>query len=314
MKRLIPLLLAAALFLCGCRTAGVPASAKKTVVCTVFAVYDMAKTLAEGTDTDVCLLTDGGADIHSFQPTAKDMRTLGDASLVVYLGGESDAWIADTVGNGQDSLALMAALSADVKDEAYENGFVGEGSAEETEEADEKDEHIWLSPRLAMGITRALSDALCDMDVDNAAVYRANAEQYLSLLSALDERFAETAENAAARVLVIPDRFPFRYLADDYGITCFAAYPGCSAETGASFDTVKTLADALDTYDLNAVCVTETADRAIADAVIAASGRKAIDVVTMDSMQSTRTGDGKSYLSVMEENRAALSKLLGERK
>ncbi len=184
---------------------------------------------------------------------------------------------------------------------------------DEHEHEEEKDEHVWLSLKNAKTLVGALSDALQEIDPENKDVYTANAAAYVGKLSELDKEYQEAVDNASQKTVLFGDRFPFRYLVDDYGLSYYAAFVGCSAETEASFETITFLAQKVDELGLKSVLTIEKSDGKIAKTIIENTKDKNQTVLAMDSMQSTTSEDvknGTTYLSVMESNLEVLKKAL----
>lgn len=179
---------------------------------------------------------------------------------------------------------------------------------DEEEEA-ELDEHVWLSLRNAEVLVQTIADMLCEADADNAAAYQVNAAAYIEKLSALDAQYTEMVSAAPFRTVLFGDRFPFRYLVDDYGLTYYAAFVGCSAETEASFETIVFLAGKVDELGLPAVLTIEGANHRIAETVVGATAAKDQKILTMDSLQG-KPAEGATYLSVMENNLSVLREAL----
>ena len=186
-----------------------------------------------------------------------------------------------------------------------------EGHDHEHEE--EADEHVWLSLKNAETLVGAISDALQELDPDNKDTYAANASAYIEKLSALDGAYQSAVDGAARKTVLFGDRFPFRYLVDDYGLSYYAAFVGCSAETEASFETISFLAKKVDELGLPCVLTIEGAQHKIAETIVQNIAEKNQKVLTMDSMQSTTSEDvanGTTYLSVMEQNLSVLKEAL----
>lgn len=312
--------------LAGCGVASVKeetAALKLRVVTTIFPIYDwVVNVLGEGAGAaEVTMLLDKGVDLHSYQPTADDIVRISNCDLFIYVGGESDEWVEDAlqeaINKNMVVIDLMDVLGDSVKEEEVVEGM--EREEEEEEEGDEEeeieyDEHVWLSLRNAAVLCRAIAEALGQINRDKAELYTANVEAYLEKLAALDEKYRETVEAGAQRTILFGDRFPFRYLADDYGLDYYAAFVGCSAESEASFETIIFLANKLDELGLPAVLQIESADGSIARTVVENTRSKDQQILTMDSMQSTTAKDvaaGASYLSIMEKNLDVLKAALG---
>lgn len=321
MKKALSILLAATL-LTGCAAPAASATPetapapKLRVVATIFPVYDWVRTVAgpEADNLELTLLLDGSTDLHSYQPTAEDVAAISACDLFLYVGGASDAWVEDALAQSPNpdrrTLNLMELLGGRVYEEEAVEGMEPEEDHDgHDHEEGETDEHIWLSLNNAGELSAAVADTLGELDPANAARYTANAAAYGEKLSELDRQYAAAVESAPGKTLLFADRFPFRYLAEDYGLTYYAAFPGCSAETEASFETVAFLADKTAELDLPAVLTIEGSDGRIAGTVVQNAGgdRK---VLTMNAMQGTMA-EGDTYLSVMEDNLAVLRQALG---
>ena len=183
----------------------------------------------------------------------------------------------------------------------------------EHEHEDEADEHVWLSLRNAGKLTKVIADTLSEIDPDYAEYYQSNASAYIGELAGLDARYTETVSDSAFKTVLFGDRFPFRYLADDYGLTYYAAFSGCSAESEASFQTIVFLAQKVDELGLPAVLTIEHPKTKIAETVVSTSRAKNAKILSVDSMQGTTAADiqaGTTYLSVMEANLEVLKEAL----
>ncbi|MBS6397252.1 MAG: zinc ABC transporter substrate-binding protein [Clostridiales bacterium] len=315
-------LLAAVCAGCGSREKTTAEEDRLQIVCTIFPQYDWTRELLGDRleDVELTLLMKDGADLHSYQPTVWDMAKIADADLFLYVGGESDFWIEDVLANmGQThmrTLNLMEILEEDVYEEEHMEGMQeprGHDHEEEGQELPEYDEHVWLSLRNAQKVCTAVTEALCELDEEYSSVYRQNLEDYGKELQALDAAYEQTVEQASGHVLLFGDRFPFRYLVEDYGLRYYAAFAGCSAETEASFETITFLAGKADELGIPVVLAIDGSDGRIAETIAGNTKTRDQQVLILDSMQSV-TGEeieqGENYLSVMEENLLVLEAAL----
>lgn len=325
MKRIICILLCAltaALSFCGCSGGENKENKKLSVVTTIFPIYDWVKNIAADSDIDIYMLQDEGVDFHSYQPTADDMIKISSCDLFIYVGGESDKWIDDALKNASNPnmkvLDLFDALGDNkLKTEKLVEGMEAEDKgdldSDEAEDEAEYDEHIWLSVKIAEDVCQKIRDSLSSLDEANKAIYSENCDKYTSSLAELDEKYKNTISKAKNNTLVFGDRFPFRYLADDYRLNYYAAFAGCSSETEASFETVAFLADKLDELGLDAVLTIEGSDQKLAKTIIEASNTKDAEIITVNSMQSVTKAEldnGYNYISVMEKNLSAFENAL----
>ena len=318
MRRVKAALLAAVLVLAlsACAApSGVGSDGKLKIVTTIWPEYEWVTAILgdNPANAEVTLLIDSGVDPHSFQPAVADIMELYTCDLLLYVGGTSEAWVDKAlqgeVDPGLVKLSLLETLPDELCTEETVEGMEHdhdhdhEGHDHDTEEYDE---HVWLSLRKAQTLVSAIAEKLAAVDGANAETYRANAADYIARLAALDAEYAAAVEASPHKTLLFADRFPFRYLTEDYGLTYYAAFPGCSAETEASFSTITFLAQKLE--GLPVALTIDGGDGSIARTVVenTKSGAK---ILTMDSMQSARE-DGDTYLSVMEENLNVLKQAL----
>lgn len=325
-------------------------SNKISIVCTTFPQYDWVKNILgeEAERFYVTLLLDNGVDMHSYQPAVKDIATAGSSDLFIYVGGESDTWVEDALKEAKNkdlkAINLMETLDNFVKEEevvegmqeerkslghsheksskekqkqtqkeSHENSQEINGQKEAADEEPEYDEHIWLSIRNAEIMVKNIEKAIEQLDSDNAKVYQTNAENYIKKLDTLDKQYANTIQNAKYKAILFGDRFPFRYMADDYDLKYYAAFAGCSAETMAGFETVTFLAKKADELRLPVILTIENSDGRIAEAVKSNTTKKNQKILAMNSLQSVtkeQIADGITYLQVMQENLSVLSEAL----
>ena len=323
MKKFTALLLTFVLFLSLCPVSGLAEEAGKIrVVTTIFPIYDWVREVAGDTgNTEITLLLDSGVDLHSFQPSAQDILKVATCDLFIYVGGESDEWaedaLAEAVNPDMVVISLVEALGENAKAEEIVEGMEAEEEEEEGEEGEEEeeeiDEHVWLSLRNAQVFTSAIADALAQKDPANADSYRANAEAYGAKLAALDAAYAGAVDSAAHKTLLFGDRFPFRYLTDDYGLTYYAAFVGCSAETEASFETIVFLARKADELGAKTIYTIENSDKSIAQTIINSTASKDQTIAELNSLQSVsmaQADGGDSYISLMRRNYDVLKETL----
>ncbi len=289
------------------------AKEKISVVATIFPEYDWVREIIgdASEDIELTLLMDSGIDLHSFQPTANDILTISTCDLFIYVGGESDEWVEnvlkDVANDDMIVINLLDALGDYAKEEEQVEGMEIDEDEEDGQDEDEieYDEHVWLSLKNTQMICSAIAQALAQLDEENADSYAANAIAYQEKLAELDSRYEAVCSEAAKKTLLFGDRFPFRYLTDDYGLSYFAAFNGCSAETEASFETIVFLANKVDELGLSCVLTIETSDQKIANTIIQNTEQQNQQVLVLNSMQSITKDDiqnGVTYITIAEEN------------
>ncbi len=288
MKRIIIFLLLLTVLFCFISCGRQPRDTRIDIVCTAYAQYDWVKELSKGAEDrfNITLLTSGGADIHSYQPTAEDMVIIDRCELIIYIGSNSDGWTADMINGDTDSLNMTEYLSKD---------------------GCEDEEHIWLSLGYAKEICNAIFDKLCWIDPDNRELYRENLKRYINELTVLDSEYRSVTENAELDTLIFADRFPFACMAKDYGLTCYALYDGCGAESEASFEKKINLVNKLDSLGLPCVIILENSSSQPAESIVSETRTKDQSILVMNSMQSSCEG---SYIDIMKENLKTLKTAL----
>ena len=318
MKKLISILLVLMLNV-SCLAGGYAGAEEKklSVVVTIFPIYDWVReVLGDCPGAEITLLMDSGVDLHSYQPTARDILTISSADVFIHVGGESDSWVDGVLAlasnPGLKDISLVEAMGGNIRAEEIVEGMEHEDDEDhdaEEHEHGEVDEHVWLSLRNAQLLVRVISEALAESDPAHAETFQRNAAVYIEKLAALDARYSETVAGAEIKTILFGDRFPFLYLAHDYGLTYYAAFSGCSAESEASFQTILFLARKVDELGLPAVLTIEHPKTRIAETIAASTSAGNQKILSMDSMQGTTALDiqnGVTYLSVMELNLAVL--------
>lgn len=341
---------------------GGASTSKVSVVCTSFPQYDWVCQLTKGLDDEfeITYLQNTGADLHSYQPSAVDIATIGSSDLFIYIGGESDSWVEGALKNAVNpnliSISMLDALGSRVKEEELKEGMqeddhdhdsedhdhddheIGNHEAEEHDQDTgdhnhidkahvqdsqdhhhevgevEYDEHVWLSLRNAEALTEMIADRLETLAPESAATVKANCDNYVAELKELDHEYETAIEAAPVKTIIFGDRFPFRYLVDDYSLDYYAAFVGCSAETEASFETISFLTNKVDELQVPAILTIENGDQKVAKTILNNTKSKNQQILVMDSIQSVSQeaiNGGKTYLGAMEENLKTLKTALG---
>ena len=323
MKRILKICLytialAVAVFMVGCKGNDLPVDDDKLkIVTTIFPEYDWVKQIAgDSNNLDITFLMKNGGDLHSYSPSAEDILKISTCDMLVYVGGESDKWIEEILENAVNSniktINLMNVLGEKAKEEELVEGMEDDDHDDDDAEL-EYDEHVWLSLDNAQLFIKSITENLCAIDSENAGTYKANCERYLSQLDALDDEYEGVIENSKYNTLIFADRFPFRYLTDDYDLSYYAAFKGCSAETEASFETITFLANKADELNLPRILTIDGSDGKIAKTVAATSKNKDRMIYSLDSLQSVTDNEvqsGKTYIKAMESNLEILKKAL----
>ena len=312
---------------------------KLTIVATIFPEYDWVMNILgdKAKDADVTLLLDNGVDLHSYSPSADDILKIKSADVFIYVGGESDEWVDDVLKDKLNKdmkvINLVEELGESAKEEEIVEGMQGEdehdhdhedGDTDEHDHEDgdhhdeeekevEYDEHTWLSTKNAIMYCEKIEEAIASADSVNKDAYKKNLDTYKADLEKIYNEYEPKIKSATTNTIVCADRFPFRYMVDEFDLEYYAAFVGCSAESEASFETIDFLSKKIDELNLKSIFVIENSDEKIAKTVIDNTKNKDAEILVLDSMQSVTKKDienGKSYKGIMEENYKVLEKAL----
>ncbi len=329
-KKLIPVILAVALLLpvpamlasCGGSRLYSEGDGELNVVCTNFPPFDFAREIG-GVKVKVTVLQDNGADLHNYSPTSAAIMAIKNADVFIYVGGSSDeAWLdsALTSAGNPDLIKVAFTEHCTLLEEETLEGMQHTHDRDEHEDHEhgeecehEHDEHVWLSLRNAKTIASAIANAFVKADSENTAYYRENEGKYLAQLDELDKLYTETFANASRNQLLFADRFPFLYLANDYGLECYAAFSGCSTEVNASFETTQFLIDKTKELGLTSVLIIDADPKnapAVAGTVSSATGAKILSLNSCQSITRASIKEGVTYLGIMRDNLAVLKEAL----
>ncbi len=298
MKKILALIFTLALLassLCACKSTG--GDGKLKIVATIFPAYDFARNIA-GEHADVSLLLPPGVEPHSYEPTPKDMVSIQNCDVFIYNGGESESWIQDvinSIGGGFKVVKMTDCVDTLLKEDE------DEGDHDHGDEP-EYDEHIWTSPVICEDICAAISEALCEKDSENAADYKQNAAAYINKLSELDREIKDAVKSAKRRELIFGDRFPFKYFSSEYGLDCYAAFPGCSTQTEPSAAKMAELISKTKDDHIPAVFYIEMSNMSVADTLAESTGADKLLLHSCHNLSRDELARGEDYISLMKNN------------
>jgi len=274
------------------------ADGKLNVTVTVFPSYDFVRQIAKD-KVNLNLLLPPGAESHSFEPSPRDIITIQNSDIFIYVGGESDAWVKRILESmNTDNMKILSMIETV---EAVEEEIV-EGMQEDEEEEPAYDEHVWTAPGNAMLIVNAIAELLGETDPANAGFYWENAIDYISKLGELDTSFREVTTGAKRNTIIFADRFPFRYFADAYGLKYYAAFPGCSTETEPSAATVAFLINKIKAEKIPVVFHIELSNERMADTISEGTGAKKLLLHACHNVSKRDFEAGLGYLDFMRKN------------
>lgn len=281
------------------------------VVATIFPPYDFARVVA-GDKATVTMLLPAGAESHSFEPTPQNVITIQNSDVFIYVGGESDVWVDRILATFDTSAIKLISLmdAVDVVEEEVVEGMEDDEQKSEEQKEVEYDEHVWTSPKNVKYIARAIAAALSEADTADADSFWNNAEEYCARLDELDAAFSDVVKNAKRTTIVFGDRFPFRYFADAYGLTYYAAFPGCAAETEPSAATVAFLINKIKSEHIPVVFHIELSNEKMADIIAEETGAKKLLFHAAHNISKRDFENGLGYLDLQKANVPKLKEAL----
>lgn len=300
-KSLLIYILAAVIMLSGAAFA----DEYPSIVCTNFPCYDFARAVTGG-NADLKLLIKPGAEVHSFEPTPADIMAVADCDLLIYIGGESDAWVEDILStfgsDAPDTLRMFDCVETVEADADHDHTH----EDDHDHAHDDYDEHIWTSPVNAQRMVQAVADALNADFASLGDLWQANAAAYIAEIAEIDAQLRDVVSHAARREMIFADRFPLIYFAREYGLSYVAAFPSCAAESEPSAKTMMELIDRVQADGIPAVYTIELSSGKTAATIAAETGAS---ILTFHSVQNLSEADfsaGETYVSLMQRNVEAL--------
>lgn len=287
-----------------------------SVVAVNFAQYDFARAVC-GESADVQMIMRPGAEVHGYEPSLSDIIAIENADVLVYGGGANDVWvdkILTSVNTGGITLVpLMEDESINLyKEEVHSSPHSHpEHDHHHHEGTGAYDEHIWTSPKNAMRIVNIIEETVSERDPENRDIYKKNASEYINRLAGIDEELTDAISGAKSKFVAVADRFPFLYLAKDYGLEYAAAFSGCSPESDAGPSVIANMIEEINHHGTKAVFYIELSNQKMADAICENTGAKKLLLHSCQSISREDFEMGVSYADLMEQNITNLKEALG---
>lgn len=289
-------------------------SDKVSIVTTIFPFYDFAKNIA-GDKADIKLLLSPGNEPHNYEPSPSDIVAIENCDIFIYNGGESDEWVESVLSslenNNIKQMKMMEYVTL-LHEQSGEHDHSHEHEEEGIEHShgDGYDEHIWTSVRNSVKICEVITEALCEIDTENAEYYSNQNAVYSDELKKLDENIVKIVENSKQNTIVFGDRFPFLYFVTDYGLAFECAFPGCSSKTEPNISTVTHMIDFVREENIPVVFYLEFSNGKTAKLIAEDTGAKTLRFSSCHNVTKDEFQQGVSYISLMEQNSEALKEAL----
>lgn len=272
-------------------------SGKLKIISTVFPPYDLARQIA-GDNAEISILLPPGSEIHNYEPSAKDMIAIRNCDIFLYIGGENEQW-AEKLINSNDTENVTAVKLIDYVPTLSEDE---DEHDHDHEHEHETDEHIWTSPKNAQLMLSAVYDAICKVDPSDKQTYTKNKDAYAKQLSDLDNAYRSAVDNAKNKTIVLADKFPFRYLAHEYGLEFSAAFAACSDESEPGVSTMIKLTKTIKENNIPAVYYLEFSSTKIADTLCDETGATKLMLHSCHNVSKQDIENNVSYVNLMKQN------------
>lgn len=306
---------------------------KYSVVSTSFPGYDFARAVTKNTNISTKMLVKPGAETHTYEPTPQDIIDIKNADMFIYVGGDSDTWvkkILKDVDTKKTHVVKLVDLVSTVEEEIVE-GMEDEDEHDhehdhdhshshehdhdhdhkhdhdEEEEGPEIDEHVWTSPKKAMEIVKKIAEVASEIDVAEKNKIDDNAEKYVAEIAQVDKDLHQAIDGKISEI-VVADRFPFRYFADEFGLKYAAAFSGCSEQTEASAKTISFLINKVKQDKVKKIYKIELSNGKIAETVSKDTGAEVLELHSAHNVTADDFSKGVTYVDLMKRNLLALSK------
>ena len=316
---------------------------KYSVVSTSFPGYDFARAVTKNTNISTKMLVKPGAETHTYEPTPQDIIDIKNADMFVYVGGDSDTWvekILKDVDTKKTHVMKLIDLVSTVNEEIVE-GMEDEDEHDhehdhdhshshehdhdhshshehdhdhdhkhdhdEEEEGPEIDEHVWTSPKKAMEIVKKIAKVASEIDAAEETKINDNAEKYVAEIAQVDKDLHQAIDGKISEI-VVADRFPFRYFADEFGLKYAAAFSGCSEQTEASAKTISFLINKVKQDKIKKIYKIELSNGKIAETVSKDTGAEVLELHSAHNVTANDFSKGVTYVDLMKRNLLALSK------
>lgn len=271
---------------------------KPNIIATLFPQYDFARAIA-GDKANVKMLLSPGTDSHDYDPTPSAAFEISQCDLFVYTGDNMEMWAATLLTNVDRQkvyvLDCTQGIEFKASDDDHEHGH-----------EHELDPHVWTSPVNAIKMVENILDAICAVDGENAAFYKANAEKYIKQLDALDAEFREVVANGIRKEVVFGSRFALKYFADEYGLSYTAAIASCESEDEPSVSVMNAIIEKVKTEHIPVVYYEELSEPRIAQKIAEETGCKIRQFHSCHNVSKDEFDRGVTYIDLMKENAKVL--------
>ena len=284
--------------LCACNKADVFKTERLHVVCTVYPVYELTREVC-GDKAEIMLLAKPGVEPHEWEPGSDDMLMLEQADLLIACGAGMEPWL-DPCLKAIDNKDLKVCYASENVDLIKSGDGHGEGT----------DPHYWLSLKNAGIAAEEIRDCLCEADKDNSDAYKANAQQLLSDISALEEEFTSKLSGHEGREIVVSHE-AFTYLCRDLGLEQLAI-DGMSEDSEPDAGTIAEIIDRIKKDDVKVIFYDPLESSSASETIKSETGVELMELHTFETVSNEEFEKNVTYCEIMRMNLDSLDAGFGK--
>ncbi len=286
---------------------------KISIIATNYPSYEFARAVVNNnSNIEVKMLLKPGSESHTYEPTPKDIKLIENSKMFIYVGGESDTWVDDILSSIDTSDKKIVRLIdlVETKSEELKEGMESVEDEEDEIDEEEIDEHVWTSPINAIKIVRKLNEYIDELSIKDKEELDSNASNYINELESIDKEIRSVISSSKRKEIIIGDRFPLRYFADEYSLDYYAAFPGCSEQTEASSKTLSFLINKVKEDNIPVILKMELSNSNIANTIASETNTKVLEFNSAHNIKESDFNKGITYIDIMKENIKVLKEAL----
>ena len=301
------ILLAIIIFLILKFGSGLEKSNKITIFTTIYPEYEFTKAIV-GDKAEVVRLIDPGVEIHTYEPSSKDMIRIAESDMFVYTGKNMEPWATKIIDAIKEYDVKIVDTSKNIdlidSDEFMEKYSLldEDNHEEEHHEDEEKDGHIWLNPQNAVVMIDTILEEVVKLDPENKDFYEENARNYKTQILELDQEIENSLKENNINVLVFGGEFAYSYFCQRYNLAVVSCYTACGEHSDPSIARVKDVIEYINENDIQSIYYEELSEGQISQMISEATHAKAKVFNTLHNVSQEEINNHENYITIMRKN------------
>lgn len=261
-----------------------PEEGKVNIVTTTYPLGEFARNIG-GDYVSVTVATPTGVEPHDFEPTPQQVAFMISADVFVMNGGGLDAWAEDIAPQVEERGGKVVEI-ADVL--AFTEG----------------DPHFWLDPQLAQDGVRNIRYAIIEKDPAHRDDYLTMTDEYLSKLLLLHQSYETGLKECSVRDIIVAHD-AFGYIGRRYAVNVHPIL-GIAPDEEPSAQDLAELAELARELNIKTIFFETLVSSKLAKTLAREVGAETAVLNPIEGLTRAESLQGKNYVSLMEENLAAL--------